>query len=83
MKAYELLDELNKEASNVYSFRTYLDSTDTRVMLIDMHYPDDVDRMAEHLRSFAPNLGIDVIHCTPLGSTPRRRIVIKGLEQKR
>jgi hypothetical protein len=82
MKAYQLLDILNSEANNVYSFRTYLDSTDARVMLIDMHYPDDVNRMADYLRANT-ELSVTIIHATPLGAPARRRIVVKGLEQKR
>jgi len=82
MTTSELLDLMNKEARGVYSARAYRNSKDVKVMLVDMHYPDDVDRMHAYIIESAPSLTVEVITCTPLGSTTsRRRLVITGFSR--
>lgn len=80
MTTAELLDLINPEARGTFSHRAYRNSQDVRVMLIDMHYPDDVVRMADYIRENAPVLTVDVITAEPLGGSRRRRIVVTGFE---
>jgi hypothetical protein len=73
----DLLDMINHGARGVFNHRAYLNSRDQRVMLIDMTYPDDVERMAHYIAANT-TLHTEVITATPFGASPRRRIVVTG-----
>jgi hypothetical protein len=77
MTTAQLLDLINPEARGVFNHRAYRDSRDERVLLIDMFYTDDVDRLADYI-ALHTALHVDVIAATPLGGTRRRRIVVTG-----
>lgn len=78
MTTADLKELLDSEMNRVYTWRAYRNSQDVRVMLIDMTYDDDVPRCVTFINENAPVLTTEVIHATPFGSTPRRRIVVTG-----
>jgi hypothetical protein len=86
MTTGHLLDLLRPEVNatpgdDVFSTRSYLNSFGTRVLLIDMHDPNTIDRAATFIAEHAPTLTVSVIIATPLGGTRRRRIIVTGFEE--
>lgn len=67
------------EIGVMYSSRSYLNSKGVRVLLIDAVIPEDVDRIAEWVRS--SGLSVEVIVATPFGAVRRRRVVVTGFTQ--
>lgn len=80
MTTTELRAELKTEMGQLITTRSYLNSQDVRVMLIDAYYPDDAPRVADFVQALG--LTVELITATPFGAPPRRRIVVTGFTTK-
>lgn len=81
MTTPQLLDLLKSEIGNVFTYRGYRDSRNERVLVIDMHYSDDVDRVKYWLAMNAPTLNVSEVQAGWPHEVKHRRLIVMGFSK--